>query len=259
MKIFNNKSCLLKVILFPSLVLTLASAHAATVSETALLKVTGKITPASCSLILGADSAMAGEINYGNVSSKVGNQAQFSGHSTNLDTLTLSNAVTVNCEGPTLIGINTVDNRASSSVNYTNNSSSYFSGERTLWRYNLDGSAGGDATHFLGLGADSKGVPIGSYSGTFVKLKVDGADARFSTCMSETVHTGATIEQQGALVVADCPAGQSHQILDTSNNVTTGSTFVWDYYVDAATESAADLDPNGWDLDGSVTVQINYL
>lgn len=254
MKLYMKKLSLLKVVLLPCLLCSFTSSYAQTVSGTVNLKVTGKIVPASCDLILGTGTSVAGELDYGNITSIAGHFV--SGSAAPLGSLTLNSAVTLNCDGPTLIGINTVDNRASSSANYTNFVSP---NDDVIKTYNLDGSVAGDATHFLGLGVDAKGTPVGSYSGTFINLKVDGASSRFSTCMAETTHTGAAIEQKGALVVASCPAGQSHQILDTSNNVKTGSTYVWDYKIDTETESSDDLDPNGWSLDGSVTVQVNYL
>ncbi|GEM_PF-1275007 len=255
MKFYMKKLNILSIVLLPCLLCSIAPTYAQSVSATVDLKVTGKIVPASCDLILGTASGVAGELDYGNITSTVGPMP--SGMPVDLGTLTLNSAVTLNCNGPTLIGISTVDNRAASSVNYTNTVANNHS--NFIQTYNLDGSSAGDATHFLGLGVDAQGNTIGSYSGTFINLKVDGAAARFSTCMAETTHTGATIEQGGALVVADCPAGQSHQVLDTSNNVKTGSTYVWDYKIDTETESADDLDPNGWQLDGSVTVQVNYL
>lgn len=255
MKLYMKKLSLLNVVLLPCLLCSFTSSYAQTVSGTVNLKVTGKIVPASCDLILGTGTSVAGELDYGNITSAAGPMP--SGYVADLGSLTLNSAVTLNCDGPTLIGINTVDNRAASSANYTNLES--HDGATYINTYNLDGSDAGAATHFLGLGVDSKGTPIGSYSGTFINLKVDGALSRFSTCMAETTHTGAAIEQKGALVVASCPAGQSHQILDTSNNVKTGSTYVWDYKIDTETESPDDLDGNGWALDGSVTVQVNYL
>lgn len=256
MKLYMKKLSLLNVVLLPCLLCSFTSSYAQNVSGTVNLKVTGQIVPASCDLILGTGTSVAGELDYGNITGIVGPIP--SGKPAVLGSLTLNSAVTLNCDGPTLIGINTVDNRAASSANYTNLVSPV--GD-TLYinTYNLDGSDAGAATHFLGLGVDAKGASIGSYSGTFINLKVDGTLSRFSTCMAETTHTGAAIEQKGALVVASCPAGQSHQILDTSNKVKTGSTYVWDYKIDTETKSADDLDGNGWALDGSVTVQVNYL
>lgn len=256
MKFQMKKLNILNLVLLPCLLCSVAPTFAQTVNGTVDLKVTGKIVPASCDLILGTASGVAGELDYGNITSIVGPMP--SGTPADLGSLTLNSAVTLNCNGPTLIGISTVDNRAASSTNYTNLASPAASAVY-INTYNLDGSNAGAATHFLGLGVDTRGNTIGSYSGTFINLKVDGAAARFSICMAETTHTGATIEQGGALVVTDCPAGQSHQILDTSNNVKTGSTYVWDYKIDTETESSEDLDQNGWSLDGSVTVQVNYL
>lgn len=255
MKLLTQKMTLLNAAVLSCLVCSFTSVYAQSVSDTVELKVTGKITPASCDLVLGASTGVAGQLDYGNITSVVG--ALPSGIPGDLGSMTLKSAVTLNCDGPTLIGIKTVDNRAASSVNYTNQSSNY--GTIYINTYNLDGSDAGAAKHFLGLGTDAKGTTIGSYSGTFINLKVDGANAHFSTCMAENVHTGATIEQKGALVVTDCPASQSHQILDINNQVLTGSTYVWDYIIDTETESPDDLDPKGWALDGSVTVQINYL
>lgn len=256
MKLYMKKLSLLNVVLLPCLLCSFTSSYAQTVNGSVNLKVTGKIVPASCDLILGTGTSVAGELDYGNITAVAGPMP--SGTPVSLGALTLNSAVTLNCDGRTLIGINTVDNRAASSVNYTNLVSP---DTETVYikTYNLNGTVAGAAKHFLGLGVDAKGTPIGSYSGTFINLKVDGVLSRFSTCMAETTHTGAAIEQSGALVVASCPAGQSHQILDTSNNVKTGSTYVWDYKISTETLSPDDLDANGWSLDGSVTVQVNYL
>lgn len=246
MNVFSklNKSCLLIPLLLP----IAQQCFATDVRGTAELKVTGKITPSSCTLTLGTGASIAGALDYDHIGYTV-TRAYPEWTNIPLGVLTLPNAVTVNCEGATLIGVTTTDNR-SATISPT------ISTART---YTGDGAETGYTTRLLGLGLDSQNATIGAYSGTFINLKVDGAPARFSTCMNESVFTGATIEQQGALVVGACPAGQSHQILDTNNVSLAGNTFVWDYIIDSYVQPVATLDSNGWHLDGSVTVQINYL
>jgi len=239
-----NKSCLLTLLLLP----ITQQCFAAEVGGTAELKVTGKITPSSCTLTLGTGASVAGALNYDHIGASI---ATAGADWTNipLGVMTLPSAVTVNCEGSTLIGVTTTDNR-SATISPSINSARTYTGT---------GADAGYTTHLLGLGLDSRNTTIGVYSGTFINLKVDGTPARFSTCMNESVFTGATIEQGGALVVGACPAGQSHQILDTNNISLTGNTFVWDYIIDSYVQPAATLNSSGWHLDGSVTVQINYL
>lgn len=246
MNVFSklNKSCLLIPLLLP----VMQPCFALDVNDTAELKVTGKITPSSCTLTLGTGASIAGALNYEDVGNLEASTP--SGYAyVRLGTRTLPNAVTLNCEGATLIGVATTDNRSATI-------SSVVPEAKT---YNGNGAETGTTTRLLGLGLDSKNTSIGAYSGTFINLKVDGTPARFSTCMSESTFTGATIEQGGALVVGACPAGQSHQILDTKNASLTGNIFVWDYIIDSYTQPLASLDSSGWHLDGSVTVQINYL
>lgn len=245
--IFKGQKNLAFVIL-PLLLSGIHSSYAAEVGDTVVLKVTGKIIPASCSLMLGSTTAIAGELAYGNITSSVASVSPDS--LVHLGQLTLPGAVTLNCDGPTLIGVSTTDNR-SATVDPANNAG--------VTNTNGDGTDTGPSSSLLGLGVDSKNVDIGVYSGNFINLKVDGSRANFSTCMDEKVHTGAVIENKGALVVGSCPAGQSHQILDTSNNSLSGSTYVWDYIIDTSVNALDNLDHNGWKLDGSVTVQINYL
>ncbi|AMO82583.1 DUF1120 domain-containing protein [Obesumbacterium proteus] len=235
-------------LLIPLLLSTIQPCFAANVGDTAELKVTGKITPSSCTLTLGTGSSLAGVLNYDNVRTSVSSATPTFPYAA-LGTLTLPNAVTVNCEGATLIGVTTTDNR----------SATISAAVPDAKTYTNTGAESGYTTHLLGLGLDSNNATLGAYAGTFINLKVDGIPARFSTCMDETVFTGANIEQGGALVVGACPAGQSHQVLDTNNASLTGNTFVWDYIIDSYTQKLSTLDPNGWHLDGSVTVQINYL
>lgn len=246
MNVFSklNKSCLLIPLLLP----IAQQCFAIEVDGTAELKVTGKITPSSCTLTLGTGASIAGALNYDHLGDTV-TRANTDWTNIPLGTMTLPSAVTVNCEGATLIGVTTTDNR-SATISPTIGTAHTYTGA---------GAEAGYTTKLLGLGLDSQNATIGAYSGTFINLKVDGAPARFSTCMNESVFTGATIEQQGALVVGACPAGQSHQILDTNNVSLTGNTFVWDYIIDSYVQPLATLDSNGWHLDGSVTVQINYL
>lgn len=246
MNVFSklNKSCLLIPLLLP----IAQQCFAVDVGNTAELKVTGKITPSSCTLTLGTGASVAGALDYGDVGPTV-SSAPTGWANIPLGQMTLPNAVTVNCEGATLIGVTTTDNR-SATISPAVPKAKTFTG------------TGADAdytTKLLGLGLDSQNATIGAYSGTFINLKVDGSPARFSTCMSESVFTGANSEQQGAMVVGACPAGQSHQILDTNNASLTGNTFVWDYIIDSYVQPLSTLDSNGWHLDGSVTVQINYL
>lgn len=243
-------------VLFPLLLPVAQSSFAADVDETLELKVVGKITPSSCTLTLGTDNGIAGELKYTNIESTIGGTS--SSNSVSLGTLTLPSAVTLNCEGATLIGVATTDNR-SATVNTIVNVGSASPSE--IYTYNADGTNAGKSSdsRLLGLGVDAKNNKIGAYSGTFINLLVEGAKAKFSTCMNESTFTGATIEQGGALVVGACPAGQSHQVLDSANKSLTGNVFVWDYIIDSSVAPEANLDPAGWKLDGSVTVQINYL
>lgn len=239
------------LMLFPLLIPVLHSNFATAagggpIDDTIELKLTGKITPSSCNLTLGTSNAIAGELNYTNVSAMASATTQ---PINDLGTLTLPSAITLNCEGTTLIGVSTTDNR-SATINPAIVNAPTF---------NNTGAAAGNTTRLLGLGTDSKNAKIGAYSGTFINLKVDGVAAKFSTCMDESIFTGATIEQGGALVVGACPAGQSHQVLDESNASLAGNTYAWDYKVDALFGDMKTLDSTGWKLDGSVTVQINYL
>lgn len=247
MKMLSLKNNGLAWTLLPLFCSIVTPAIGAALGDTAELKVAGTISPASCSLTLGSDTGAAGEVAYGNINSDMA--SALSGSYKLLDVRDLYDAVSLSCEAATMIGISTIDDRASTVTNSTS----------PVPTYNYNGSEAGNATHFLGLGSDSKGNPIGQYSGTFVNLRVDGAPAKFSTCLSKTTHTGATIEQGGALVVNNCPTGQSHMVIDNSNNALSGSDFVWDYMVRPLVKSPKDLDPAGFKLDGSITVQVDYL
>lgn len=219
----------------------------AALGDTAELKVTGTISPASCILTLGTDSGAAGEVAFGNISS--GMAPAQSGKYQLLDSKKLHDAVSLNCEAATIIGVSTIDDRAATVTTSTS----------PVPTYNRDGTEAGNATHFLGLGLDKKGNTIGQYSGTFTNLRVDGLPANFSTCVSKTNHATVTTEQGGALVVNNCPAGQSHLVVDTSNKALSGTDFAWDYVVSPLVKSPKNLDPSGFKLDGSITVQVDYL
>ncbi|KID06191.1 hypothetical protein PU00_02400 [Hafnia alvei] len=211
------------------------------------LRVTGTISPSSCTLVLGTGTGTAGEVAYGNINTALATTLK--GGFQSLDKNLLFDAVSVHCDAATIIGVSTTDDRASSVTASTT----------PVPTYNNDGSEFGNATHFLGLGTDNKGNSIGQYSGTFIGLKVDGKAANFSKCVLENDTTGATIEQGGALVVNNCPAGQSHLVMDASNQALSGTNFTWDYAVKPLVKSPKDLDPNGFKLDGSITVQVDYL
>ena len=248
MKVLRQKNNGIAWIVLPLLCTSILPAFAAVnANDSAELKVTGTVSPASCTLILGTGTATAGEISYGNINAAMALTLQ--GKYQLLKQGLLYDAVTVHCEAATIIGVSTTDDRASSVTTST----------APVPTYNNDGSEFGNATHFLGLGVDNQGNSIGQYSGTFINLKVDGDAANFSKCISEKDTTGASIEQGGALVVADCPAGQSHLVMDKSNNAMSGTDFAWDYSVRPLVKSPKDLDPDGFKLDGSITVQVDYL
>lgn len=247
MNISKMKNNRLAWTLLPLLCSVVTPGFAAALGDTAELKVTGTISPASCTLTLGTGTGVAGEVAYGNISSAMA-PAQ-SGSYQLLDAKRLNDAVSLRCEAATIIGVSTIDDRGT-----TVTSSSV-----PVPSYNNDGSEAGNTTHFMGLGSDDKGNPIGQYSGTFVNLRVDGAAAKFSTCVLETDHTTTTTEQGGALVVNNCPAGQSHLVVDASNKALSGTDFEWDYIVRPLVKSPKDLDPSGFKLDGSITVQVDYL
>lgn len=248
MKVSRLKNNGLAWTLLPLLCSVISPVFAAgTVSDSAELKVAGTISPASCTLVLGTGAGTAGEVAYGNINSAMGNALK--GSYQLLDESLLYDAVSVQCEAATIIGVTTTDDRASSVTASTT----------PVPTYNNDGTEFGNATHFMGLGTDNKGNSIGQYSGTFIDLKVDGVAANFSKCISELDTTGASIEQGGALVVNNCPTGQSHLVMDTNNQALSGRVFTWDYAVRPLVKSPKDLDPNGFRLDGSITVQVDYL
>lgn len=247
MKSLSLKNNGLAWTLLPLFCSIVTPAFAATLGDSAELKVAGSISPASCTLTLGSDSAAAGEVAFGDISPDMA--SALSGSYKLLDAGFLNDAVSLSCEAATIIGVSTIDDRHSSVTNSTT----------PVPTYNNNRSEAGNATHFLGLGTDNKGNSIGQYSGTFINLRVDGSAAKFSTCQNKTAHTGATIEQGGALVVYDCPTGQTHMVIDSSNNALSGSEFVWDYVVRPLVKSPKDLDPAGFKLDGSITVQVDYL
>ncbi|MEG1467698.1 MAG: DUF1120 domain-containing protein [Hafnia sp.] len=248
MKFLRLKDNGLAWTLLPLLCSAISPAFAAVpVNDTTELKVTGTVSPASCTLVLGTGTGAAGEVANGNINAAMA--PALSGSYQLLDEKMLIDAVTVNCEGETIIGVSTTDDRASSVTASTT----------PVPTYNNDGSEFGNATHFLGLGTDNKGNTIGQYSGTFTGLKVDGVSANFSKCISENNLNGATTEQGGALVVNNCLAGQSHLVMDSNNKALSGTDFTWDYVVRPLVKSAKDLDPNGFKLDGSITVQVDYL
>lgn len=249
MKVSRLKNNGLAWTLLPLLCSTISPVFAAavTVNDSAELKVAGTISPASCTLVLGTGTGSAGEVAYGNISSDMANALK--GSYQLLDEHLLYDAVTVQCQAATIIGVSTTDDRASSVTASTT----------PVPTYNNNGTEFGNATHFLGLGSDDKGNAIGQYSGTFIYLKVDGIAANFSKCISELDSTGASTEQGGALVVNNCPAGQSHLVMDTNNQPLSGRVFTWDYAVRPLVKSPKDLDPSGFKLDGSITVQVDYL
>ncbi|ASV54454.1 hypothetical protein LJPFL01_1091 [Lelliottia jeotgali] len=219
----------------------------ATLNDTAELKVAGTISPSSCTVTLGTEGGNAGEVAYGNINSAMA--PALSGDYQLMDAKILKDAITLNCDSATIIGVSTTDDRATSVTKSTS----------PVPTYNNDGSEAGNATHFLGLGTDSKGNDIGQYSGTFTNLRVDGSAAKFSKCISESDYSGATTEQGGALVVNNCPAGQAHLVMDTSNKALSGTDFSWDYTVRPLVKSPKNLDPSGFKLDGAITVQVDYL
>ncbi|MMZ71453.1 hypothetical protein D3C76_1612680 [compost metagenome] len=57
----------------------------------------------------------------------------------------------------------------------------------------------------------------------------------------------------------NCPAGQAHLVMDTSNKALSGTDFSWDYTVRPLVKSPKNLDPSGFKLDGAITVQVDYL
>lgn len=247
MKVSRLKNNGLAWTLLPLLCSAMSPAFAVDINDTAELKVAGTVSPASCTLVLGTGSGAAGEVAYGNINTAMASALQ--GSYQLLDEKLLPDAVTVSCEAATIIGVSTTDDRASSVTASTT----------PVPTYNNDGTEFGNATHFLGLGTDNKGNSIGQYSGTFTGLKVDGVTANFSKCIDESNLTGASVEQGGALVVNNCPAGQSHLVMDASNTALSGTRFTWDYMVQALVKSPKDLDPSGFKLDGSITVQVDYL
>ncbi|SUY92954.1 Protein of uncharacterised function (DUF1120) [Buttiauxella agrestis] len=227
-------------------VLTLAcslSAYAQIPNGSVNLKVIGKISPASCTMVLGATSGNLdfGHIDYNNVDS---NELYIG--SANYPAKTLS-GLTVNCDSPTLIGISTTDNRKSSVLNMN------ISNGRS---YNQDGEVINNIEPYLGLGTDAKGVAIGGYTADFIHLKVDGNTSRFSDCMAQDSETAKVASYASA---NDCPAGQVRKVLDTSGNIISGKVFTWDYIVSPMLNTPDNLDPAGWSMDGSVTLQVVYL
>lgn len=248
MKVLRQNNNGLAWIVLPLLCTSISPAFAAVnANDSAELKVTGTVSPASCTLVLGTGTGSAGEVAYGNINSSMALALQ--GRYQLLKQGLLYDAVSVHCEAATIIGVSTTDDRASSVTTST----------APVPTYNNDGSEFGNATHFLGLGVDNKGNSIGQYSGTFINLKVNGNAANFSKCISESNTTGASTEQGGVLVVNNCPVGQSHLVMDRSNNALSGTDFVWDYSVRPLVKSPKDLDPDGFKLDGSITVQVDYL
>lgn len=212
--------------------------HALAENLTTEFKVTGKLTPGSCTIAL----ANQGDVSYGNIY----DIAQLGYHK-------LVDAVTVTCDGATVIGVSTTDNRAATVASTV----AVIPGNMDYAGTNINGMTA-TPNNRLGLGTSAGGQNIGMYSGSFTQLKADGKAAKFSTCQSEDMLTGGVTEGDGALWVGACPAGQSHQVIDDKGASLSAETFVWDYMTNAVISS--DYDPTeAFDLDGSITVQVNYL
>lgn len=214
---------------------------------TSELKVIGTLTPGSCTIAL----SNMGNINYdSNFLSVV-----LSAGSKHISYKSLTDAVTVNCDGATIIGVNVVDNRAATVV-----PESEAGGSIIRFAINTGSVNGATATadQWLGLGLNADGDKIGAYAGTFTNVMADGKAVQFSTCKDEATLTGGEVVNGGSMTVVNCPAGKSYQVIDSNGTSVSAETFVWDYTVDAMISNQLDLS-KPLSLDGSVTVQINYL
>lgn len=213
------------------------------------LKVTGTLTPGSCTI------ALAGMGNVAYDTTKL--NALLSSGSLDIQTVDLNDAITVNCDGATIIGVNVVDNRAATVITESENSNS----SSIRFSANTDNTAGGSIAtpeQWLGLGLNADGEKIGAYAGTFTFVTADGKAVQFSTCKDEATLTGGEVVNGGSMTVVTCPAGQSYQVIDSTGTSVSAETFVWDYVADAVISNQLDLS-KPFSLDGSVTVQINYL
>lgn len=210
------------------------------------LKVTGTLTPGSCTI------ALAGMGNIAYDTTKL--NALLSSGLLNINSESLIDAITVNCDGATIIGVNVVDNRAATVI-----PESEKGGSQITFMLNSGGPGTvAKADQWLGLGLNADGEKIGAYAGSFNLVTADGKAVQFSTCKDEATLTGGEVVNGGSMTVVTCPAGQSYQVIDSNGTSVSAKTFVWSYVVDAAISNKLDLS-KPFSLDGSVTVQINYL
>ena len=143
-----------KVILATALSLCVASAFAA---DTAVLKVTGKLTNAACTPVLSKGGIVDyGSIHLGDLSPTAVNQLG----QKNID-------LTINCTAATKVAWNMVDDRAASNAGITV--------EKGL--YNGGDIVSTDTDQTYGVGTTTGGVKIGNYS-MFVDLDTVVADGK---------------------------------------------------------------------------------
>lgn len=144
-----------KVILATALSLCVASAFAA---DTAVLKVTGKLTNAACTPVLSKGGIVDyGSIHLGDLSPTAVNQLG----QKNID-------LTINCTAATKVAWNMVDDRADSNAGVTIEKGQYNGGDIISYS---------DTDQTYGVGKTAGGVKIGDYS-MFVNIASVVADGK---------------------------------------------------------------------------------
>lgn len=227
----SRKPPMKKIVLLPfALALT---THAATAANSVDLRVTGNITPASCSISMSGNTFDLGTLDAGKLTEPTRNPLPRTAPST----------MTIQCNAPTQVAFKTHDNRRASIP--TTLPSKVF---------------------YYGLGFDAQNAPIGSYELVVLtpSIRVDGQEGNIKWSTTDGVNWGVnSINGLDNL----SPYSEINEIysLDLASNQnhlppTPATSMSMDISVEAYIEAMSTLDTSQEiAIDGSATIELIYL
>ncbi|WLH46108.1 DUF1120 domain-containing protein [Pseudomonas beijingensis] len=203
-------------------------ALACTNAQAADLQVTGSIVPGSCSLNI---PTLA--VDYGRINAKDLSPVDY----TKLNKLTT--AFNITCDGPTLVGLTAIDNRADSKKHEA---------------MEVIDPALAFPVNSFGLGANADGDKIGAYSLHVRNYSVDGG-TDFKTILSGGTHWFGAKDflrsvRQYTLSWSPADANSPHLLTTVSGELE----------IEAAINNTTELVVRDeLNLDGSATLELNYI
>ncbi|RDK06969.1 DUF1120 domain-containing protein [Cupriavidus lacunae] len=213
------------------------STAALAVGPTAELKVTGRISPPVCTVALASN----GVVDYGTLMHGVTWTTDLK-----LQERTLANAFTITCDSPTAIGVAFTNNRVPSN------------GGNAAPTNAAQGVIAAGANGGWGLGLDASGNKVGGYTSSVGNATVDGTAAKWILRSAQ-----GEIKNNWAQVAGDEGGAADSRAYAFSSDGTAlaiGQVFKADYSVAASVAPRDKLDlSQAVNLDGSVTLQVNYL